>query len=63
MIDNRRTLDFTLQWEATDRPVQMAGTPDGKKGFGGFCMRFATPDGGVQRRRFAPSRGSRPKTV
>ena len=39
-------MDFTLRFEAIDRPVQIAGTPDGKKGFGGFCMRFATPDGG-----------------
>ena len=41
-----RTLDFTLSFEAVDRPVQIAGTPDGKKGFGGFCFRFAPRDGG-----------------
>jgi hypothetical protein len=44
--DNRRILDFTLRFEAIDRPVQIAGTPDGKKGFGGFCFRFAPRDGG-----------------
>jgi hypothetical protein len=43
---NQRTLDFTLLFEATDRPVQIVGTSEGNKGFGGFCMRFATPDGG-----------------
>ena len=45
-VDKQRTLDFTLKLEATDRAVQIAGTTEGKKGFGGFCMRFATPDGG-----------------
>ena len=44
--DGRRVLEFTLRFEAIDRPVVIAGTPDGKKGFGGFCFRFATPDGG-----------------
>jgi hypothetical protein len=44
--DGRRTLDFKLRFEATEKPVQIAGTPDGKKGFGGFSFRFATPDAG-----------------
>jgi hypothetical protein len=42
-----RILDFTLSFEATERPVQIAGTPEGKKGFGGFCFRFAPRDGGA----------------
>jgi hypothetical protein len=42
----RRLLEFTLRFEATQRPVQIAGTPEGKKGFGGFCFRFAPRDGG-----------------
>jgi len=46
VVDRQRTLDFRLQFEATDRPVQIIGTSEGNKGFGGFCMRFATPDGG-----------------
>jgi len=41
----KRVLDFTLSLAATDRPVQVAGTPAGKKGFGGFCFRFAPRDG------------------
>jgi hypothetical protein len=45
--DNQRILEFTLRFEALDRPVQIAGTPEGKKGFGGFCMRFAPRDGGA----------------
>jgi hypothetical protein len=45
--ENRRLLEFTLRFEATDRPVQIAGTPEGRKGFGGFCMRFAPRDGGA----------------
>ena len=43
-----RLLEFTLRFEATDRPVQIVGTPDGKKGFGGFCFRFAPRDGGTE---------------
>ncbi len=46
VVDNRRTLDFTLRFEAVDRPVRVVGTSEDKKGFGGFAMRFATPDGG-----------------
>jgi hypothetical protein len=46
-VDNQRTLEFTLRFEATDRPVQVAGTSEGKKGFGGFCFRFAPRDGGT----------------
>jgi hypothetical protein len=44
---DKRVLDFTLRLEATDQPVQVAGTPDGKKGFGGFGFRFAPRDGGT----------------
>ncbi len=44
---DRRALDFTLRFEALDHAVQIAGTPDGKKGFGGFCFRFAPRDGGA----------------
>jgi hypothetical protein len=44
--EGKRILDFALRFEAVDRPVQVVGTADGKKGFGGFCFRFATPDGG-----------------
>jgi hypothetical protein len=43
---NRRVLDFTLRFEAVSDPVTIVGTPDQKKGFGGFAFRFATPDGG-----------------
>jgi hypothetical protein len=42
----QRTLDFTLRFEAVDRPVRIVGTSQGKKGFGGFCFRFAPRDGG-----------------
>jgi hypothetical protein len=44
---SERVLEFTLRFEATDRPVQKAGTTEGGKGFGGFCMRFAPRDGGA----------------
>ncbi len=47
VADGQRLLEFTLSFAALDRPVQIAGTPEGKKGFGGFCMRFAPRDGGA----------------
>lgn len=49
--DGLRRLDFTLRLEAVDEPVEIAGTPDEKKGYGGFSFRFAPRD------------GSEPKTV
>jgi hypothetical protein len=45
-VHQQRVLDFTLRFEAVDRPVTIVGTPQGKKGFGGFCFRFAPRDGG-----------------
>jgi hypothetical protein len=45
--DAQRQLDFTLTFEAVDKPVRIVGTSDGKKGFGGFCFRFAPRDGGA----------------
>lgn len=44
-----RQLDFTLRFEASEGPVEIAGTPDEKKGFGGFCFRFAPRDGGQKK--------------
>jgi hypothetical protein len=41
----RRVLDFTLRFEAMDRPVVVVGTPDQKKGYGGFSFRTAPRDG------------------
>jgi hypothetical protein len=38
---DRRTLDFTLAFEALETPVQVAGSPDLQKGYGGFSVRFA----------------------
>jgi hypothetical protein len=47
VVDGCRALDFTFELEAIDRPVSIAGTLEGKKGFGGFCFRFAPRDGGA----------------
>ena len=44
--DGKRILDFVLRFEPTAEPVEIAGTPDQNKGFGGFCFRFAPRDGG-----------------
>jgi hypothetical protein len=47
VADNRRVLDFTLRFEATDKPVIIVGTPDSRKGYGGFAFRTAPRDGGA----------------
>lgn len=44
--DGKRVLDFVLRFEPTDQPVEIAGTPDDKKAFGGFSFRSAPRDGG-----------------
>jgi hypothetical protein len=38
---NRRRLDFTLRFEALGKSIDIAGTPDQQKGYGGLCFRFA----------------------
>ena len=38
---NTRELDFQLLLEALDKPVEIEGTPEGNKGYGGFSVRFA----------------------
>jgi hypothetical protein len=40
-VNGRRTLEFTLVFEAVAQPLQIAGTSDEQKGYGGFCFRFA----------------------
>jgi len=55
--DGRRVLEFKLRLEAADQPVQVAGTPEGKKGFGGFCFRFAPRDGGARKTIIRTDRG------
>ena len=42
-----RVLDFTLSFEALDRPVTIVGTPVAHKGYGGFAFRTAPRDGGA----------------
>ena len=45
--DNRRVLDFTLRFEATDKPVTIVGTQVANKGYGGFAFRTSRRDGGA----------------
>jgi hypothetical protein len=59
--DARRVLDFTLSFEAVDKPVQILGTAEGKKGFGGFCFRFAPRDGGTAKTIIRTEKGLLPK--
>jgi hypothetical protein len=44
---DQRVLDFTLGFEAVDRPVVIMGTPIAKKGYSGFAVRTAPRDGGA----------------
>jgi hypothetical protein len=44
-VKNRRVLDFTLRFEAVDKPVTIVGTPVSQKGYGGFAFRTAPRDG------------------
>ncbi len=45
--NNARRLEFTLKFDSVKTRVEIAGTPDQNKGFGGFCFRFAPRDGGT----------------
>jgi hypothetical protein len=47
LANQERVMDFTLKFEAVDKPVVIVGTPDGKKGYGGFAFRTAPRDGGA----------------
>jgi hypothetical protein len=58
---NSRRIDFTLEFEPTEAPVGIAGTPDQKKGFGGFCFRFAPVDGGTAKTVIRIDKGLLPK--
>jgi hypothetical protein len=58
---SQRVLDFTLSFEAVDKPVQIVGTSEGKKGFGGFCFRFAPRDGGTAKTIIRTDKGLSPK--
>ena len=59
--DNQRLLEFTLRFEAMDRPVEIVGTSEGKKGFGGFCFRFAPRDGGAEKTVIRTDQGISPE--
>ena len=57
----QRAIDFTLSFEAVDKPVEIIGTSEGKKGFGGFCFRFAPRDGGTAKTTIRTEKGPSPK--
>jgi hypothetical protein len=57
----RRVIDFALSFEAVDKPVAIVGTSEGKKGFGGFCFRFAPRDGGTAKTVIRAEKGPLPK--
>ncbi len=43
-----RVMEFRWTVEADGQPVEIAGTPDENKGYGGFCFRMAARDGGIK---------------
>lgn len=45
--DGRRDIEFTLRFEAVDSDVEISGTTEGNKGYGGFNLRFAPRTGTV----------------
>ena len=55
-IENKRDLEVAVTLEATESTVEIAGSPDQAKGYGGLCVRFApreqtrilTPEGEVR---------------
>ena len=40
-VAGRRSLDLTLAFEAIEKPVEVSGSRQAKKGYGGFGVRFA----------------------
>lgn len=40
-IDGKRDIDLSLAFEAVEKDVLIAGSPDQGKGYGGLCVRFA----------------------
>ncbi len=42
---NQRSFDLSLTLEAVEAPVEIAGTPDRNKGYGGLSFRFAPREG------------------
>jgi hypothetical protein len=57
VANDRRVFDFTLIFEATDKPVTIVGTPDSKKGYGGFAIRTAARDGGAAKTTIRTDKG------
>jgi len=53
----RRTLDFIVRLEPETDPVEIVGTPEDNKGFGGFSFRFAPRDGGPPKTTIRTERG------
>ena len=45
--DGERAMDFHLTFEAL-QPIEIAGTPDENKGYGGLCFRMAPVAGGAK---------------
>jgi hypothetical protein len=41
VVRNSRAIDVDLELEAVGGPLKLQGTPEGKKGYGGFCLRTA----------------------
>ncbi len=58
---SKRVIDFTLHFEAIGDPVTLEGVHTEKKGYGGFAMRFQTPDGGGSKTMILTDHGPSPR--
>ncbi len=56
-----RSMAFHLTFEAIGRSLEIAGTPDENKGYGGLCFRFAPVDGGSKATVIRTDKGVLPK--
>ncbi len=46
-----------MTFEAVNKPVEVVGTPEGKKGYGGLCVRLAPRDGGAAKTEIRTDKG------
>jgi hypothetical protein len=49
VVSGSRSLDLTLTFEALEKPVEVSGAPEEKKGYGGLGVRFAPRENTVIR--------------
>jgi hypothetical protein len=61
VAENTRRLDFRLELEPVEAPVELGGMTEEKKGYGGLCFRFAPADGGARKTTIRTDKRAMPK--